>query len=82
MHQDALHVGAWSVSIQQARIRASMHSAHSQQILEKFEDEDVDWTVACRLQRALFEHKQKVVERCLNDYGFPYGEVQVPISAR
>merc|ERR1719421_2300561 len=51
-------------------------------ILEKFEDEDVDWTVACRLQRALFEHKQKVVERCLNDYGFPYGEVQARLPKR
>ena len=63
-------------------VRCEETNKDLQEEMEKFEDEDVDWTVACRLQRALFEHKQKVVERCLNDYGFPYGEVQVPLSAR
>jgi hypothetical protein len=51
-------------------------------VLQQFEDEDVDWATACRLQRALYEHKSKLVERTLNDYGFAWEEVQARLPKR
>jgi hypothetical protein len=50
-------------------------------VLEKFE-EDIEWTTACRLQRALFEHKPKIVERALSEYGYTYAEVQARLPKR